>query len=331
MTSIRRITLILAALFGAGAVGNVPASAQATRTLVSGVGDDANPCTRTAPCKTFTGAISKTAAGGEINCLDPGGFGQVTITKSIAIICDGIQQAGILVSVSNGITINVPAGSFVTLSGLFIDGSRNAGGEGINGVSIIQGGTVSIRNSTITGFGNGSGSSYGVNFVPTAAATLVLDNVTLTENGNGNNTFSGGLFSSPAAGVTAMVTINNTRVQNNTNFGVRFDTVGILGSVTEAAISNSVISGDGVGLLSKAPAGTGAVRLMISGSTIGGNSGYGLTANGTGTTIRVGESAITNNGTGLLVLSGAVLASYGTNQLDGNGTDGAFTGRVPSK
>ena len=66
-----------------------PAQAQATRTWVSGVGDDVNPCSRTAPCKTFAGAISKTAAGGEINCLDPGGFGTVTITKSITIDCTG--------------------------------------------------------------------------------------------------------------------------------------------------------------------------------------------------------------------------------------------------
>src|SRR6266550_4487024 len=78
------------------------AQAQATRTWVSGVGDDANPCSRTAPCKTFAGAISKTAAGGEINALDPGGFGGVTITKSISIEADGVI-AGVLVSGTNGI------------------------------------------------------------------------------------------------------------------------------------------------------------------------------------------------------------------------------------
>src|SRR6201991_2921704 len=74
-----------------------PASAQATRTWVSGVGDDANPCSRTAPCKTFPGAISKTAAGGEINCLDPGGMGQVTVTKSMTISCE-VGTAGIVFS-----------------------------------------------------------------------------------------------------------------------------------------------------------------------------------------------------------------------------------------
>src|SRR6478735_6515222 len=83
----------------------VPAYAQATRTWVSGVGDDVNPCSRTAPCKTFAGAISKTAPGGEINCLDPAGFGAVTITKAITISCEGVE-AGVLVSGTNAIIVN---------------------------------------------------------------------------------------------------------------------------------------------------------------------------------------------------------------------------------
>src|SRR5437879_11053053 len=78
------------------------AQAQATRTWVSGVGDDANPCSRTAPCKTFAGAISKTAKDGEISVLDPGGFGTVTITKSITIDCSGGGFASILASGTNG-------------------------------------------------------------------------------------------------------------------------------------------------------------------------------------------------------------------------------------
>src|SRR4249920_42972 len=91
--------LIAAAGFG---LSVLPASAQATRTWVSGVGDDANPCSRTAPCKTFAGAISKTAAGGEIDTLDPGGFGAVTITKPITIQPDDSKNGGILVSGTNG-------------------------------------------------------------------------------------------------------------------------------------------------------------------------------------------------------------------------------------
>src|ERR1700760_4272375 len=99
----------------------LPANAQATRTWVSGVGDDANPCSRTAPCKTFAGAISKTAAAGEINVLDPGGFGGVTITKAITIRSDHIE-AGVLVAGANGINVVAGATDTVVLEGLDFDG-----------------------------------------------------------------------------------------------------------------------------------------------------------------------------------------------------------------
>src|SRR6476661_8466912 len=96
------------------ALATSPASAQASRTWVSGVGDDANPCSRTAPCKTFAGAISKTAVNGEINCIDPGGFGAVTITKSITIACEDVE-AGVLNAGTNGIIVNALATDVVVL------------------------------------------------------------------------------------------------------------------------------------------------------------------------------------------------------------------------
>src|SRR5690349_8793287 len=101
----------------------MPANAQASRTWMSGTGDDVNPCSRTAPCKSLAGTISKTAAGGEINCLDPGDFGGVTITKSITIDC-AATQSGILVAASPGITINDSGTHTVTviLRGLDING-----------------------------------------------------------------------------------------------------------------------------------------------------------------------------------------------------------------
>src|SRR3954469_10801182 len=104
----RRIALLtIAAGFVVPLLAAAPASAQATRTWVSGVGDDANPCSRTAPCKTFAGAISKTAVAGEINCLDPGGFGTVTITKAMTL--DGTNGSGfgsILAAGTNGVNVN---------------------------------------------------------------------------------------------------------------------------------------------------------------------------------------------------------------------------------
>src|SRR5438046_8447813 len=116
-----KILILLGAVFVAFSQAS-SAYAQATRTWVSGVGDDANPCSRTAPCKTFAGAISKTAAGGEIDCLDPGGFGAVTITKSITIDC-GTNAGGILNAGTNGVIVNAGTSDKVVLRNLVIQGT----------------------------------------------------------------------------------------------------------------------------------------------------------------------------------------------------------------
>ena len=152
-----------------------PAAAQATRTWVSGVGDDANPCSRTAPCKTFAGAISKTATNGEINIIDPGGFGAVTITKSIAILCDGMG-AGVLASGTNGIVVNAADNDKVLLSGLDIYGA----GSGLNGIRVVRAGSVVIHNSVIHGFstpGSRGISVEGPGSV-TVSASTILHNAT---------------------------------------------------------------------------------------------------------------------------------------------------------
>src|SRR5712672_2878373 len=118
-----------------------------SRTWVSGVGDDANPCSRTAPCKTFAGAISKTAAGGEINCLDPGGFGAVTITKAMTIACEGVT-ACVLAAGTNGIIVNAGASDQVTLRGLDINGF----GTGLNGIRFLAGKALIVDNCQIYEF-----------------------------------------------------------------------------------------------------------------------------------------------------------------------------------
>lgn len=130
----------------------VVAEAQATRTWVSGVGDDVNPCSRTAPCKTFAGAISKTAVNGEINCLDPAGFGAVTITKSITIDCED-TQGSILAAGTTGVIINIATATptdkkTVILRGLSINGA----GTGLNGVRILAASRVFIEKAVMDGF-----------------------------------------------------------------------------------------------------------------------------------------------------------------------------------
>src|SRR3954470_16444431 len=139
-----------------------PVAAQATRTWVSGVGDDVNPCSRTAPCKTFAGAISKTAAGGEINCLDPGGFGAVTINKAMTIDCH-YTEGGVLAG-GNGIVVNALSTDAVFLRGLDIFGVNPP----THGVRFLAGGALHIEDCVIRRFN--AANSAGISVVPTAAS-----------------------------------------------------------------------------------------------------------------------------------------------------------------
>ena len=294
-----------------------PAAAQATRTWVSGVGDDVNPCSRTAPCKTFQGTISKTAAGGEINCLDPGGFGAVTITKSIAIICDQVE-GGVLVSGTNGVIVNAGVNDIIVLSGLDIEGL----GTGINGVRFLNGGGLQVRNSTIRGFRGANG--YGVNFAPTSGpSTMTLDNVTILTSGVGNGT--GGILVQPGAGIAATFSLNNVRVADNGGVGLRVDLTGIAGASVNGVVSNSVFVDDTNGIFVKVPTGSTA-KVVVKDSVISGNSGSGVVSQDVGATVHVSGNTITQNAFGVRSLSGGALISFGDNALVGNATDGTFTG-----
>ena len=220
----------------------VPANAQATRTWVSGVGDDANPCSRTAPCKTFAGTISKTAAGGEINCLDPGGFGGLTITKSITVKCDGVT-GGVLVSGTNGIVVSGSAG-VVFLSGLDFEGT----GTGLNGVSVVSASTVYILNCIIRDFGQN-----GVSVNSSVAARVIIKDSLIANNGTaGSSPLTGGV-NVQSSGVTNGVSIFNTVIDGNKNFAAQASgtgaTVGLVGvDLTGSPTGLNLVNG-GVGVL----------------------------------------------------------------------------------
>src|SRR5215813_13523924 len=145
-------------LFAIIAFGATMLQAQATRTWVSGVGDDANPCSHTDPCKTFAGAISKTAPGGEIDALDPGGFGALTITKSITLDGGGGQVASVLVAGTNGIVVAAQPGDRVIIRNLRLDGllgnGSNSGNAGFSGIRFIGGSDLNVENCVIFGFNN---------------------------------------------------------------------------------------------------------------------------------------------------------------------------------
>src|SRR5436309_3057914 len=142
----RKLNLFVA--LGLLVFGTVMMQAQASRTWVSGVGDDANPCSRTAPCKTFAGAISKTATGGEIDALDPAGYGAVTITKGITIDGGGGQVASVLVSGTNGIVVQAQTFETVILRNLRLNGI----GTGLNGIRFLSGKSLTVERCDIFGF-----------------------------------------------------------------------------------------------------------------------------------------------------------------------------------
>jgi hypothetical protein len=212
-----------------GVLAAAPAHAQATRTWVSGVGDDVNPCSRTAPCKTFAGAISKTAAGGIINCIDPGGFGTLTITKSIEIDCLTVK-AGMLASGTNGININALSTDIVVLRGLSIEGNGTT--LGLIGVNILSAATVHIEKCTIRNFRGGT--ANGVRVANTSGAIEVnISDSFITDNG-------GGVVGVPTGGF-ALITLTNSQVNNNTN-GVAN------GANSRMRINNSVFAGNTTGV-----------------------------------------------------------------------------------
>jgi hypothetical protein len=314
----KRLALLGAFIFALAVGYATPASAQATRTWVSGVGDDVNPCSRTAPCKTFAGAISKTAAGGEINCLDPGGFGAVTIIKSMTISCP-YTEGGALAG-GNGIVLNMPATTDVAfIRGLDIFGVNPP----TNGIRFINNGSLHIEDCTIRRFN--AASSLGVSFAPTGAAKLYISRTTIAENGNANT--GGGIEIKPGVGGSAMAVLRDVRSHNNANNGLRGDSTS--GAVT-IVVDESSFSGNAQGIAMLG--GASNLRAMINNSIIANNSGAGIVNSGATSTLRVGNTSITGNAQGVVVASGSVL-SYGDNRLDGNPTtgvaaDGSFTGAV---
>jgi len=193
------------------------AQAQATRTWVSGVGDDINPCSRTAPCKTFAGAISKTATNGEINALDSAGYGAVTITKSITINCTG-TLGSILAAGTNGIIINLTTDEqkTVRIRGLAINGA----GTGINGIRVLSAGKVFVEDTLIDGF-----TQSGISVESVIPAQIVVRNTTI------RNTLSGINVQPGSGGAGTNLTVDSSHLEGNrTGLSVIGSELTVLGS-----------------------------------------------------------------------------------------------------
>ena len=303
-----RLTLNAMATLAILLIASSMAHAQATRTWVSGVGDDVNPCSRTAPCKTFAGAISKTAAGGEIDTLDRGGFGAVTITKSITI-SGGDHTSGILASLVNGVIVNLPnATDKVTLRFLAINGA----GNGLNGIRFIQNGKLHVDNCRIYGFGGSTG--RGIDFAPTALNTvLTVQNTYIHDN------FGAGIALVPAATGSVFASLDNVQVENSANGIVAQDKSIVI--VNNSRASHNASNG----FLANGSA-SGNPEMFLESCVAAYNGTNGIRSQGSaGTRIRLSNTAITGNATGISIAAGEV-KSFGNNHNTGNtAADGAPT------
>jgi len=289
------------------------AQGQATRTWVSGVGDDANPCSRTAPCKTFAGAISKTAKDGEIDALDPAGFGAVTITKSITIDGSATGVAGLLNALTNGVIINITDGADVRKSVTLRAISINGGGSGVDGVKIFAATKVFVENCYITGQNGSPGN--GIEDIRTALSSLEVNNTTII-NCNGS-----GIKVDPSSGSNQInVHISNSRLQGNTSSGVFF------GSNVHAVLYNSVSTQNAVaGVFAQQTAG-GSTDVVVDSCQVSANVA-GFQANTSSSIIRVSNSTAVHNLNLAVVAGGGQVSSYGNNNTNGAVFPSAGTGQ----
>jgi hypothetical protein len=300
-----RLFLALSLAVGVTTVAN----AQATRTWVSGVGDDVNPCSRTAPCKTFAGAISKTAAGGEIDVLDPGGFGAVTITKAITIDGNG-THASILASGVNGVIVNVGSNNdVVTLRNLSINGATSGQSTGgLNGIRLVTSSGFAPKALHIEGVQT-FGFNRGVSLENTTGLTRVfVDNCYVRNNVNE------GIAAVPTGAGSINLQVSRSQVKQNGTVGIN------LSGVTSATVSDSVLAGNNVGI--QVANGT-RINLLDSMLTFSNSSGINVLAGGTAF---ISANQISSNAVG--IANAGAVTGFTNNAIGGNGTDVSGTAVV---
>ena len=286
------------------------AQAQATRTWVSGLGDDANPCSRTAPCKTFPGAVSKTADCGEIDALDPGGFGTITLTKGIKIDGGGGeagQVASILASGTVGVTINNTsvACPFDVLRNLDINGTAT----GTMGINVVAGGTLALENVDIENF-----TQQCVNIAPVTAVGFNAYNT------NMEKCSAGDLVINYTGSGSERAVLSDTKMSKSQS-GIGLSVTG--NAKVSARDCDLNQNGSGGVQVSGANAFVDLQHCQISN-----NQGFGVHATASGTITLADNTVAYNNGTGLLADPGSNIVTWSNNWVTNNSPDGARTGTI---
>jgi hypothetical protein len=282
------------------------ASAQATRTWVSGTGDDANPCSRTAPCKTFAGAISKTTAGGEIDALDPAGYGTLTITKAITIDGGGGVVASVLAAGTVGFTVNAGPNDVVILRNLMINGIAQSTSPGTNGINVVAGGFLILEHDYIQSFNNSC-----VNMQPASSVGLYVHDTAFDTCGS-----SGGLVISTTTG-TEHAVVSNSHFSKSVGPGVTVGQGAKL-TITDSDISNN----QGGGLTA---GGTNAF-VELQHDMIANNGAYGVRTTTGGTAYLSFCSILFNTNTGIDTSQGGTISTWSNNFVIGNNPDGGPNG-----
>jgi hypothetical protein len=295
-------------------------SSPTARTWVSGtLGNDANPCTRAAPCLTFAAALALTTPGGEIDVLDPGDYGPLTVTQSVTIAGDETAPGVVTPSGTGGIVVNAGASDVVSVRGLTFNGSASTG---VPAIQFNSGARLIVQSCAIAGF-----SVAGIMFAPAtgSAAQMDIRKSSLVNNGSG-------VLIRPAGGVAVRAALRAVQLNGNAGGGLRADgtqgsgTIGV--TITDSTISQN--SGNGINAVS----GPGSVAIDIFRATIDANGAAGVQsnqANGATARVTVGGSTIFGNSVGVTAVGGGSLLSSGNNQVVGNTTNGSFTGSSASQ
>ena len=303
-----RVFVLLALTTGLASL----AHGQASRTWVSGVGDDVNPCSRTAPCKTFAGAISKTAEGGEIDALDPAGYGAVTVTKAITL--DGGTGSGwasILTSGASGVTINIaasginhPNDAIVILRNMTFNGiSQTISPAGFHGVNYLRGAQVHVENCVFEGWGK-----TGINMELGSSGDLFVQD---------------SVFDNTHTGIRATTTAGFASVQiEHSRFNGLVDGVNTT-SNTFVTIRDSYFGGN-TGASNGAVRAAAGCQVNVANSTFASNA---IAVNAAGGTVRLTNNDFFNNTT---AISGTA-ESANNNKFRGNGADGSVSNVIVVK
>ena len=306
-------------LFGATA-----AYAQATHTWLSGVGDDANPCSRTAPCRSFTGIVPKTAAGGLISILDPGSFGGIYITKALTIEVEPGYGGVLNAAVIRGVDIFAGPTDVVVLRGLQLQG----GGTGQIGLRLVTGAALILEDCSISGSPGG----VGIEFSPSAASMLNIRHSVISGNGSPSATVSGGILVRPRGGTgSAKVFLDDVKVTGNT-MGIRGESADSApAGVTITAVDSVFASNTYGGVVAlTSTSNTAPVKIVLDHVTTALNGTNGLNANGFNARISIGRSTIFANTVGVNPENGGQIISTGGNQLLANTSyNGGFSSTVP--